>query len=118
IDARLATVLALLGRSWTPGGRVLIKPTNQVNSLIGRILALQPDSAAILLYSSLEQFVVSCFEKLPLAETRIRWMAQHLLVGSELSARFGISPRHPFSLPEACVFTWYAQMERYAKALR
>lgn len=117
IDARLATVLALLGRGWSPTGRTLIKPTNQVNSLIGRILALQPGSRAILLHSSLEQFVVSCFEKLPLAETRIRWMAQHLLVGSDLSARLGIPPRHPFSLPEACVFTWYAQMERYANAL-
>lgn len=117
LDARLATLLALLGRSWSPMGRTLIKPTNQVNSLIARILALQPGSRAILLHSSLEQFVVSCFEKLPLAETRIRWMAQHLLVGSDLSAKLGIPPRHPFSLPEACVFTWYAQMERYSNAL-
>lgn len=117
IDARLETTLALLGRSWAGDGRILIKPTNQVNRLMPDILSLQPRSRAILLYSSLEQFLVSCFEKLPLAETRIRWMAQHLLGDSDLSRRMGIPPLYPFSLPESCVFTWYAQVERYAKAL-
>lgn len=117
IDHRLDSAIALLARSWTPGGRVLIKPTNQANRLIERILQNQPASRAILLSSSLEEFVVSCFKKLPVAETRIRWMAQHLLAGSELAARLGIPANYNFSLPESCVFTWYAQMERFARVL-
>lgn len=117
LDRRLATAMTLLSRPWTAGGRVLIKPTNQVNRLILEMLGIQSKSRGVLLYSSLEEFVISCFKKLPLSETRVRWMAQHLLADSELSVRLDIPPLHPFTLPESCVFAWYAQMERYAKAL-
>lgn len=117
ISERLATTLRLMARGWSADGMCLIKPTNQVNRMMPDILALQPQSRALLLYSSLEEFVVSCFGKLPLAETRIRWMAQHLLAGSPLSARLGIPADYPFSLPQSCVFTWFAQIERFAVAL-
>jgi hypothetical protein len=114
---RLAAAIALLARPWADGGRVLIKPTNQVDRLLPDILALNPGMRAVLLYSSLEEFLLSCCKKLPEAETRIRWMAQHLLVGSRLAARLGIAPLHPFNFVESCVLTWYAQIERYADGL-
>ena len=117
LEARLGTALSLLARPWQDRGRVLIKPTNQVNRLLLQIRRTCPRAKGVLLYSSLEEFVISCFKKLPVAETRVRWMAQHLLVGSELSVRLAIPPLHMFNLPESCVFAWYAQMERYAKAL-
>ena len=116
-DVRLQTALALLARPWTTDGRVLIKPTNQANNLIAPLLARSPDSRAVLLYSSLEEFLLSCFKKLPEAETRIRWMAQHLVAGTHLAAKLGISSRQPFNLVESCVLTWFAQMELYADAL-
>ena len=81
------------------------------------MLAISPDSRAILLYSSLEEFLLSCFKKLPEAETRIRWMAQHLIAGTRLAAKLGVSPRQSFNLVESCVLTWFAQMELYAEAL-
>ena len=117
LNKRLAAATTLLARPWAPASRVLIKPTNQANRLLSRMLQVQPESRAILLYSTLEEFLVSCFKKLPLAESRVRWMAQHLLVGSDLAERLGIPPLHAFSLPESCVFTWYSQLERYARAL-
>lgn len=116
-DARLRSTLFLLARPWSEHGRVLVKPTNQANNLIAPILAACPASRAILLYSSLEEFLLSCFKKLPEAETRVQWMAQHLIAGTRLANNLGISPRQSFNLVESCVLTWFAQMELYANAL-
>ena len=110
----LDAALALLRRPWTAQGRVLVKPTNVVNSLIPLILRGQ---RAILLYSSLREFIVSCCKKLPQAETRIRWMAQSLIHGTRLQRALGVPSDHPFNFVESCVLTWHAQIERYALAL-
>lgn len=114
---RLRAALALLARPWAPGGRVLVKPANQANGLLPQILAAAPQAPAVLLYSDLREFLVSCLKKGPEAEVPIRWMAQALLPFTRLPARLGIDPRAPFNLIEACVLAWYAQMELYAQAL-
>lgn len=117
LDLRLYRALALLSRPWTPGGRVVVKPTNPVNRLAGRLLAQSPRSPAILLYSSLREFMLSCFKKLPDAETKIRWMTQHLLVDSRLSKNLDIRPFSQFNLIESCALTWFAQVEYFADVL-
>ena len=117
LDDRLRRALALLARPWSEGGRVLIKPTNLVNRLLPRTLEVAPGARAVLLYSSLREFLVSCCKKLPQAETRIRWMANHLLPGSPLAHALGVDPLQPFNFVEACVLTWYAQMELFGIAL-
>ena len=114
----LASALALLSRPWAPGGRVLIKPANQINGWMARILSASPRSRAVLLYSDLRSFMISCFKKLPASEQRIRWMAQALLHDSQLATRLGIDPSANFNLVESCALAWYAQMERYGEALR
>lgn len=117
IERAARVLLGLLGRPWEPAGRVLIKPTNQVNRILPMLLRLSPASRAVLLYSSLEQFILSCLKKLPEAETRVHWMAQALLPGTQLEKRLGIPVARPFNLVEAVVLTWYAQMEIFALAL-
>lgn len=118
IEADLSNALALLARPWAAGGRVLVKPANQINGWMPRILSASPRSRAILLYSDLRSFMISCFKKLPASEQRIRWMAQALLRDSQLATRLGIDPAANFNLVESCALAWYAQMERYADALR
>lgn len=118
IERAAQAILGLLGRPWAEQGRVVIKPTNQVNRILPILLAASPHSQAILLYSSLEQFLLSCLKKLPAAEQRIRWMAQALLPGTQLAQRLGIPLTHRFNLVESAVLTWFAQMEIYALALR
>lgn len=113
----LSRYLGLLSRPWARGGRVLVKPANQANGLLTPILASVPQARAILLYSSLRAFMLSCFKKLPESEQRIRWMAQALLRGSPLATRLDIDPDAGFNLVESCALAWYAQMERYAQAL-
>ena len=117
LDARLQVAVDLLSRAWSTGGRVLIKPTNQVNRLVSIILRARPTARALFLHSTLEDFLVSCLKKMPLAESRIRWMAQHLLVGTDLCERLKINPFQAFNLPESCVLTWYAQVEHFTKAI-
>jgi hypothetical protein len=116
LDARLRTTVALLGRPWTADGRILVKPTNAVNRLLPRLLALAP-ARAILLHGGLEDFLVSCCKKLPGAQAPMRWMAQYLLPGTRLEPALAIPSDHELNFVEACVLTWYAQMELYADAL-
>jgi hypothetical protein len=112
----LSDSLAELSQPWTENGAVVIKPTNSVNRLLPEILRCRPGKT-ILLHGGLEDFIVSCLKKMPTAETRVRWMAQHLLPGSDLQHQLGVDPRHPFNILESCVITWYVQMEYFAKAL-
>lgn len=116
LDMPLSRALDLLARPWADGGRCVIKPTNQVNTLLPDILRLC-DGRALLLHSSLQDFVISCLKKFPDGERPLRWMAQHLVKGTRLQQRLGVPWDHPFHFIEACVLTWYAQVERYADAL-
>jgi hypothetical protein len=114
---RLDDTILLLGRPWATNGRVLIKPTNAVNRLLQRLLGATPSSSALLLYGSLEDFLMSCVKKLPRAEQPLRWMAQYLLPGTTLERALGIPPGHVLNFVESCVLIWHAQMEIYAAAL-
>jgi hypothetical protein len=116
-DRRLGAALDLLGRPWAADGKVLIKPTSPVNRLLARMLAHTAPARAILLYSSFEEFLLSCVKRLPEAETRIRWMAETLLAGSPLPQRIGMPAGHTLNLIESCALAWHAQIDRYAEAL-
>ncbi len=105
-----------LSRPWATSGSVVIKPTNSVNRMILEILDVYPGKA-ILLYSELEDFLVSCFKKLPMADQKLRWMAQHLIHKTQLQKNLNVETLHPFGFVEACVITWYSQMEYFAKAI-
>lgn len=117
IDRRIREAIYLLARPWAAGGRVLIKPTNAANRLLPRLLAITPSSPALLLYGSLEDFLMSCVKKLPGAEKPMQWMAQYLLPGTVLEQRLGIPQNHALNFVESCVLVWYAQMEIYSDAL-
>jgi hypothetical protein len=56
---RLDLVLRLLGRSFDPGGSVIVKPTNFANALIDPILEMRPRARAVLLYSDLRTMLYS-----------------------------------------------------------
>ncbi len=113
----LLASLKELSKPWTPSGSVVIKPTNSVNRMIPEILGNYP-GRAVLLCSALEDFLISCFKKLPSAEQKIRWMAQHLIHKTDLQNHLGVETDHPFEFAESCVLVWYSQMEYFAKAIK
>jgi hypothetical protein len=117
LSRRTAAAVRLLGQPWHAGGRVLIKPTNVVAPLMPALLAATAGAPAILLYSSLREFLISCFKKLPAAEERMQVMAGQVLPGTGLIARLGLNQLQELGFVENCVLTWYTQIERYAQAL-
>jgi hypothetical protein len=117
IESRLDTAMMLLSRPWQAKGKVLIKPANQANVLLSAMLRLCPAARSLFLYSSLREFMLSCFKKLPASEQRIRWMAQALLPGTRLAKRLRIETSTSFNLVESCALAWHAQIERYTDAL-
>jgi hypothetical protein len=114
---RVGAAVRTLARPRYPGEGILIKPTNAANRLLPALIAETPDSKALLLYSSLENFLMSCVKKLPGAEEPMRWMAGYLLPGTRLEKALGIPDCRKLNFIEACVVTWFAQMEIYAQAL-
>lgn len=112
----LAALLGLLARPWQAGGQCLVKPTNHANNLLPHLLR-GTTGRAIVLYSSLPEFILSRCSKLPTAERYTRWLAQHLLRSSRLPAALGVAWDHDFHFVEACVLAWHAQMELFADAL-
>lgn len=108
-------VMAELSQPWASGGQVIIKPTNSCNRIISNLV--MPDDKVLFLYSTLESFLISCLKKMPESETRVDWMARHLLPGSSLERECGI-PQKKFNLLEACVLTWYVSLQYFSKAIR
>lgn len=59
----LSLGLDLLGRPQAQGERILIKPTNAANNLIGDVLAADEGTKILLLYSNLRNFLISILKK-------------------------------------------------------
>ena len=60
---RLELVLKLLERPFAPDENVIVKPTNFANRLVEPLLAMRPDSRAVLLYSDVETFLRSLLKR-------------------------------------------------------
>ena len=55
--------LTLLGRPWSPGEAVMIKPSNILNPLAAGLMSLRPEAKAIVLFAPLETFLTSVARK-------------------------------------------------------
>jgi hypothetical protein len=115
IDARVLRIGSELARPRENSARIV---RNQVNTIAARLLAAFPDTRAVFIYSSFEDFLVSCAKKRPRADQQIMWMAQHLVRGTTVAARLGVDWRAPMPFVEACALTWLCQMEIIAELLR
>lgn len=63
VAAVLDASLALLQRPFEPGEAVVVKPSNIFNPLIQAVMALRPESRALLLYAPLPVFLASVARK-------------------------------------------------------
>ena len=63
LTAVLGDALALLARPFAPGEAVVVKPSNIVNGLASAMLALRPESRALLLVAPLRTFLGSITRK-------------------------------------------------------
>lgn len=101
----------LLARPWTPGGRVLVKPTNMALDLAGGLLERAPSARAVVLYSGLEDFLISNLKKSPETQAKIPGLALRLARAAGLDMRLGIAGEPAFDLITAVVVMWAAEIE-------
>ncbi len=108
-------VLALLGRPFTPGEAVIVKPSNIVNILAPSILALRPDARAVLLHAPLRTYLASIAKK---GLDGRRW-ARTLLIGliDDGFKTFGYSARDLLGLTDLQVAAigWLIQHALFAR---
>jgi len=109
--SRLRSIVSLLSRPRSDGSNVLLKPTNQVNTIAFDMMRLCPSTRAVFLFSTFEDFLVSCLKKRPAADRWIGWMAQHFARSSTIAAEMDIDWRTRFNFAEACALAWLLQME-------
>lgn len=108
--ARLADAATrLLGRPFTAGERVIVKPSNILNPLAQLLLALRSDAAAILLYAPLETFLVSVVRKGLWCRLWVRELLEGFLTDNVVN--LGMAPRDYFRQSDLQVAAtgWLAQ---------
>lgn len=117
-DARIPTdscadVLArLLSRPWHSGGRVLVKPTHAALNLALDMMARTPDSRAVFLTSSLEDFLISHLKKTQETLHNVALLAKRALTAAEpFGRRLGGEALAPPDVLCQCVLQWAAQRE-------
>jgi hypothetical protein len=85
--------------------------------MVTEICMNSPDDRFVFMYSSLEEFLVSCLKKMPQAQVQLNLMARHLLPGSALEKACEIPRNIDFSIIEACVLVWYVSLEYFSRAI-
>lgn len=113
----LDVALAEITQPWCTEGQVLIKPTNSCNRIVAEICRNSRDDRFVFMYSSLEEFLVSCLKKMPQAQVQLNLMARHLLPGSALEKACEIPRNIDFNIIEACVLVWYVSLEYFSRAI-
>jgi hypothetical protein len=111
IDAWLAPTVRLLARPWSPHGTVVLKPTHAALNIAGELLDAAPEARAVVLTSSLEDFLVSNLKKTPETQARIPELVERALQACSLRHRLPPAAFNPPTLIAAAGLQWAAQRE-------
>lgn len=105
---------ALLSRPWHPGGAVIVKPTHAALNIAAALLDASIGSRAVVLTSTLDDFLVSNLKKNPESQAKIPHLVERAMQASGFHARL---PRIAFEPPDvlcAAALQWAAQRELVA----
>ncbi|UNK50791.1 hypothetical protein MNR01_07255 [Lysobacter sp. S4-A87] len=111
LQGLLETTVGLLARPWHAGGAVVIKPTHAALNLASDMLAATPGSRAVVLTSSLQDFLVSNLKKPPESQSRIPQLAERALAIGTFASRLPPQALAPPDLLCAAALQWAAQRE-------
>lgn len=115
VDRRLAVLLALFSRRWSPAKRPLVKATSLVGELAGRMLRLAPASRAILMTAAPENYLATILGG-PNSRVELRQAAPARL--ARLARRLGAETQPPDALSEGelAAMSWACEMTALAAA--
>lgn len=106
--------VALLGRPWAPGESVIVKPSNILCGLQRPILAVRPQSRAILLHAPLKTFLISVARKGLWCRLWVRELLEGLLRDGLVDLGFGASDFFRQSDLQVAAVGWLAQHRQFA----
>lgn len=111
----LNDVLTLLARPFAENEAVIVKPSNAINALAAPILALRPDSHAVLLYAPLRTYLGSVAKKGMDGRLWVRVLLLGLLDDNLVD--LGFAPRDYLGLTDLQVAAvgWLAQQALFAR---
>src|ERR1043165_1301116 len=93
LDGLAARSLALLARPWHAGGAVVIKPTHVALNVAVDLLAATPDSRAVIVTSTLADFLVSNLKKPPDSQAKIPLLVERALRATAFRTRLALAAR-------------------------
>jgi hypothetical protein len=113
----LETACALLGKVYTPGAHVVIKPSNLANALIDDLTATRTGSRGILLYSSLESFLISYLKKSAKVRGNLPRLAASAAALVDYRRYFPDMVPGALKPSQAAAVFWHAQMMHFTGVL-
>lgn len=116
--AELARLLddsaALLARSWSAGESVVVKPSNIICGLQRPLLALRPQSRAVLLHAPLKTFLISVARKGLWCRLWVRELLEGLLREGLVDLGFDAADYFRQSDLQVAAVGWLAQHRQFA----
>ncbi len=109
-----AITARLLSRPWNEGGGVLVKATHAALNIADDLLDATPASRAVLLTSSLDDFLVSNLKKPAETLAKVPELAERALRASTLHARLPAQALQPPDMLSAVALQWAAQRDLIA----
>ena len=111
LDGLIAPTIKMLGRPWHPGGAVVIKPTHVALNVAEPLLAAAPASRAVILTSSLDDFLISNLKKSPESRSKIPVLVERALRTTAFGDRLPPAGKQPPDPVCAAGLQWAAQRE-------
>ncbi len=118
LDRPLGLLLALLARPFGPGETTIVKPGNAANPMIDGILALRPQSRALLLYSPLPDFLRSIAGKGLFGRSWARRLLAARLRLPEFDDGLSDSERWPLTDLQVAALAWLQQLAQFGRLVR
>lgn len=114
----LQTSCALLSKGYTPGEHVIIKPSNMANALIDELAETpQAGPRGILLYSGLQDFLVSYLKKGAAVQDKLPRLAASAAALVHYQQRFPHIVPGALGPARAAAVFWHAQLVHFAEVL-
>jgi len=111
LEGLVEPTVKLLARSWHPDAAIVIKPTHVALNIAGDLLAATPDRRAMILTSSLDDFLISNLKKPPESQAKIGLLVERALRATRFGERLPALANRPPDMLGAAGLQWAAQRE-------
>lgn len=116
-DKLAITVFHLLAKKFTDGQRVIIKGTNFTNNLLNPLLGWHPQQPVLLMWGSLEDFLISmCKHRAEAGENLLPFLRAFLIDAGYPPAAH--EPWMDLTVLQQAVWVWSLQMRYFEQLLR